>query len=1192
MSADHHSASHPARLRLSLLAFPHAWDGRRLRGSVLLLPTGDPLHAPLFPWSAPFASLPLTLRLVLTPGDLTRPQTPVSSDFSGVLTVLIQRPVSTETKLLFEALHAQFLPTPQPSNAQALAQQQQQRRARMQTLGLVVKALPPSYQKAKLAAKHEAIAPTTSGLKQGEQAADAGASPSQPRAQNENPTACRHVSWGQVLAHALRQPALARALGLVVDFEVDLAGLGMAALQPAWLHAALVCPTEHLPANETSNPSTPTEGVVSYAARLPPLDTRARTLFAAVLFPVSVRANAPLNAPLIDPLIEPQTHALLNEAAAYNDGFARIVHADQSADTDADVNQDAQAASVAAPCADVGIALAWDDEQLLRWANRQLEPSRLPNTSVEGIAVHAPVAVAGYRVDARLHRRQDRPDSAKAGWHSLCGARADLTVDAWRTQFNGELRVDVAPHAAIKGTAADWHLPRYFAAWRGGSLVLPDPIQQTLNGKPPEVASSTTSATTNTPNTTHHWAALPLPAHPALPALRYGQRWDFRVRLVDLSGGGPQLGHTGFNTVPSSVATLRFLRQAPPKALRITTADDTPTAALRQEDSLWIRRPLLAYPDFSFAGVDATPALVEQLARHRNAPRSVLHGLGVSDPDVTHVAVAVQVRAPAGDADFDGSAEAGLELRRDGPYIELFSVLIALPPRTGFAVDSPCFDDDEAALALHLIYTDCADVHTGAAALKAASTQSQLTLPTGRDVRLRCRAACVVRNGRRHHFADALIHTIDAQRVALGAVADLSRRCEEINAAGLLAAGQETRTTALWLQPSAWSPHAATASTATEPLHALAQAVGLCADGMRLRARPGHRVLLAATGRLGHVVEHGGSQIRFSSTHDMTGRWTVAHVVCLQRDWTWSGLLGPGIVIVPATSTRLEPQHPIGSVSLPFAVSSVATQARRQQRSHTTFILFDTTETDDVMSINDVDNVNNEALRQTHAWQARTSLHKQADIVSHPQALSLPFARRPRQVPRVLAMGVLPRPPAQGRAASGPSQTLWIEFERALSVRVADPARGLKYFARLRCVDDGLPEDHSPGCDADALSAGTTGWTAITALSFDRRADLAAAHGMTELVPAMLSASNAQQGPQQEMPQEMQQEMQQNVQPTDPSCQVSRWLFELPVGSKACSAATLQWAVLELCTGAGSAHWATPNARFSHTVRLPLRDLF
>ena len=162
-----------------------------------------------------------------------------------------------------------------------------------------------------------------------------------------------------------------------------------------------------------------------------------------------------------------------------------------------------------------------------------------------------------------------------------------------------------------------------------------------------------------------------------------------------------------------------------------------------------------------------------------------------------------------------------------------------------------------------------------------------------------------------------------------------------------------------------------------------------------------------------------------------------------------------------------------------------------------------------------------------------------AEVTTDLHVLNLPFARRPRQVPRVLAMGVWSPHSADpnGSADTGAAQTLWIEFERALSVHAAHPTRGLKYFARWCRSDDEEPEFNLTARRAEAGSA----WTEISAWSFDRHTQtaenhttenhLCAAHAMTELAPALPTA---------------------HTQPTqvDDAAQtheVSRWLLPLPL---------------------------------------------
>lgn len=50
----------------------------------------------------------------------------------------------------------------------------------------------------------------------------------------------------------------------------------------------------------------------------------------------------------------------------YNDGYAKIVHASQPVSTD----HLSELPNGTAPVTDMGIRLAWDDEQVLEWYNR------------------------------------------------------------------------------------------------------------------------------------------------------------------------------------------------------------------------------------------------------------------------------------------------------------------------------------------------------------------------------------------------------------------------------------------------------------------------------------------------------------------------------------------------------------------------------------------------------------------------------------------------------------------------------------------------------------------------------------------------------------------------------------------------------------------------------------------------------
>jgi hypothetical protein len=402
-----------------------------------------------------------------------------------------------------------------------------------------------------------------------------------------------------------------------------------------------------------------------------------------------------------------------------------------------------------------------------------------------------------------------------------------------------------------------------------------------------------------------------------------------------------------------------------------------------------LRRPLLPYPDFCFAGVPATPALLQTLTDHIHAARTQRHGLGVPDPDVTHVHINVQV------------------LTAQGPFVELFSVLKALPKRDGFASTSPHFDNDETALALRLVYSDCANVFAQAQALKQASQGRLLSLPAGRPLRLRLRAACMLGAAPDTHFGPALVHSVDGQRVALGLVADIDLHQAESapskpghNAArqglpcALFEDGPDWPHSLAWWMPArrdtADPPPTAvaqkdqvgqTAHTAqttqtaqraqAAQLAPLAQALGLCATDMGLQGPVGQRVVFAATGNLPHRLNAASSEIVFTSPNALLGRWIVVRRVRVNRDGCWDGLLQNGLTFEavmgepadpqaagavrqpPFTTLHTLPALPtpptctLAHVPLPFAVDPRAGPGTAAREAHTTFILLDALEAAD-----------------------------------------------------------------------------------------------------------------------------------------------------------------------------------------------------------------------------------------------------
>jgi hypothetical protein len=207
--------------------------------------------------------------------------------------------------------------------------------------------------------------------------------------------------------------------------------------------------------------------------------------------------------------------------------------------------------------ADTGdaIRLAWDDEQVAEWLNRQAS-----------IAIDAPIGTAGYRVDVRF--------AGEGGdWQSLQRLRSveDLRVGPLVIgPYEGEGKVEVVPVRIAPARPADYWMPRYFTAWRGASLVLADDDLVRLHQR--DDLGFDAAAADLRLGRNRRFEPTGLEAVP----LRYGRDYEFRVRLVDLSCGGP-LPDAPLppQAVPPArdehyTATIGFRRRKRPGAVEVT----------------------------------------------------------------------------------------------------------------------------------------------------------------------------------------------------------------------------------------------------------------------------------------------------------------------------------------------------------------------------------------------------------------------------------------------------------------------------------------------------------------------------------------------------------------------------------------------------------------------------------------------
>ncbi|WP_082933057.1 hypothetical protein, partial [Mycolicibacterium elephantis] len=294
---------------------------------------------------------------------------------------------------------------------------------------------------------------------------------------------------------------------------------------------------------------------------------------------------------------------IYRDAERYDTGHARLVHAAQTIDPALEGD---------------AIHLAWDDEQIAEWLNRQTDPSNA-----------APMGTAGYRVDVR--------EAGALEWHSLQRMRSthDLQLgDAVVGPYEGEGAVEVLPTQIAPGRPGDYWMPPYYTTWRGSSLVLTDADLTGLHRRA-DLGMETGNQRLRL-GKDHMFEPVDDKAVP----LRYGREYEFRVRLADLSAGGyPDTAPLPPDEPPPDpdahhVATVSFRRRKRPGPVVV---EQLPTRA----DPLIVRVPMLAHPEIMFTAAAPTFAdLVDALGDD---------GLALPDPDVIAIRIAVEVRNLVGD---------------------------------------------------------------------------------------------------------------------------------------------------------------------------------------------------------------------------------------------------------------------------------------------------------------------------------------------------------------------------------------------------------------------------------------------------------------------------------------------------------------------------------------------------------------
>ena len=864
---------------------------------------------------------------------------------------------------------------------------------------------------------------------------------------NDNPKTVDLLSWGKVFGYLLRQPMLAKACGLVYSSSIE--------LQPDWfekggyLYVDLTN-SDHV-AVQNASWTIPEDSsfIKRFAARIPKLKPgESRTLFAPVLFPVLHSFGGAVTEP-----IAPWDN-IFKEVNAYEDGFAKIVHSNQPIS----LNLLAEAHDGAHPVHDAGIRLGWDDEQLLIWYIRQMQE----NPDNPGKRIDTPLGVFGYRIDVSKNGTD---------WESLNTVTTNQEYKIGDLSIGNEIGKDmempyqVYPSQVDNQNGKSFWLPMYFTNWIGRSLVMKDDLAAKLY----KHNDATRKVDPNQIFTEKKVSFN----------LVYGQTYFFRVRLCDLSNGGPSIKDTvsPLKQAPNPSEKVEFKRFIAPGKLRFTNLKNLlintgSSANLSTEKNhidfynetvvagkevyaanpvINLKRPLLGYPAVLFTNkynpADAIlklQAVADADANPANTTASRV-GLGIADPDVSKVEIIVEVETLKMDNLLSYTGQEN--------YAHLYT--------TYRSFDSVDFDK---MLDIPFTFIDAPNLNLinfesdGSSSpfnnnnfLKPIlDSRADVVVPTARKIRITMRGVC---NENDIYFGSN--NGPKEQQTRFGATTQIFLYKESVVEDILLMPWQTTPIVqGIYLQPDApvvklgvqdlFMRHGATDKP--NIVQRLAKQIGIESKGLTLVSSKGQRIVFGCSSKIRHSLSPDLSSITFASKEDLQGHWLGCIVYKLNRDWSWNALQDVAFTFTRTKKFKADAETEkdvnIGDIELKSVVSFEALQADRFgeiNREETILFFIDAIEPKAVLTRTGGELRFPDQLLVDYVVKARFKKdHGNNPAILQPQQLELPTTVAPAQVPKLASVGLAFSPYIiNGNYASTETRQryLWIE----LSEPVKDP---------------------------------------------------------------------------------------------------------------------------------------------------------
>ncbi len=988
---------------LSILTLPQRWRNNQLTIRVLVMPRNfNPLIADqMAPGTVAWvdATMALTAKLISDPSKY--PSILEASQPFALSSVAMP----SGLRSIFEAIDGQFGGIPITDGSKRLQKANSGERAR--------KYLPESYR---ASFNFTSVRTNDAALDDSYQCALREKNPIDPTFQSK-----LDLSWGKVFAYCLRQPKLAERVGFIYEatFAIDPTLLA----DGSWIYVDLDdgCSYKDAMINDQ-------QLVKRYAAKLPKLATGDdRPLFSAVQFPVLVQNPAPGDSEDV-PVSPSNLDELLIETAQYDDGFCKIVHANQPVSSDLLREKEDKDLPV---ITDAGIRLAWDDEQLLIWMNRQIKEDESFGVG-SGRRTDAPPGVLQYRIDVRI--KSDIVPNPNA-WVPLCRVSNKLALEIGGQQIDAannevELGVEVYPTKPDAQSQLFW-LPQYFANWIGKSLVLPDNdaieiFKKEENTDPDRQAKK---------NDNYNIAGL------GTMELLYGTKYEFRVRLADVTGGGPELLDNREYDAPSPEGSCDFRRMVQPQAVRLSTEVPEKDDEYFTGDSIELRRPLLGYPSVLFTG--KYPNAIADLIADTDAAIAEKRPVGLPDPDVDAVEVLVEVK----------SLEMDMLLRYDTDsresYAKLYLTKRLLPEDYNGSLSIPLTFVD----ANVLNFTDSQDL--GTLGLVAGGDNiddhDDIVLPKSRDIRITIRP--VVKNKPEYYAKNSNL-------CRKGKPVTIITRREGTDERSLLKDLPEIdMIRALWLQPDTDTYLKATLTEVyvenASPVHrsrmierlveSIDNSIEVESKGMSLVGKPGSRVQFGASRLIRNNLSPDSTSITIATKTDLLNQWIIPITMILDRDWTWDGLqtvafkfyrqkkfVGAGLTADERNAIEWEDEQLVGDIEIKQAINVQALYS--PDRSQTYLCFIDALEPKPELAAGFPE----EMMVKYRIEANYKSIPNEVDVLKDDLPvlqLHLPMTTKPAQVPKIVSAGL-----AQSKyvademyATTEPrTRYLWLEFEDAL----------------------------------------------------------------------------------------------------------------------------------------------------------------